>query len=183
MCLSPFLANRTLAIILRILIIIGIVIISAWTIVGIIELIIIGGYLLYTLFFLLFCLTMLVFLVLGFIGAGYHPVTKKNALVYMILFYVAVMASVGLFLLVGVSSLGLRKSCTAAITLERKQYTRLVYYSLDNTRNPVEKLKDSKNGLTVIGAFSIVASAYMLVLAIFATIHMSFSFFRQVCMI
>ena len=131
-------------------------------------------------YYLLFSLTMLVFLVFGFLGAGYHPVSNTSALPYLVLFYIATIVGAGVFLLIGVSVLPLTKSCTAAISLEKSQFSRILYYDYYDEQDLVGKLNRSKKGLIVTGILSIILSVYYCVLVIMTTIHMSFSFFRQV---
>ena len=131
-------------------------------------------------YYLLFALIMLVFLVFGFLGAGYHPVSNTTALPYLALFYIATLVGAGTFLFVGVSALGLTKSCTAAISLDKNQFERILYYDYYDEQDFVGKLNRSRKGLIVIGILSIILSVYFFALVIMTTIHMSFSFFRQV---
>lgn len=127
---------------------------------------------------------MICFLIVGFIGAGFHPVSKKDSIIFLILFYIALLASIGCFFILAMAALGLNATAPAAITLPEDQFHRLfIGLKLEKLKDPYGKLNSVKGNLSVIGALSIVIAVYFIVIAVTTTIHMSFDFFRRVCIL
>ena len=141
-----------------------------WAILGIWRIATYHKYYLPHIYFIYFSLLMIVLLIVGIVGAGYHPVSNKERLPCMALYFLSVGVGIGVFLYIGISSLGLMGEVEATIRIQLTDGC----LSGDNP-------SPYRTSLRILGALSIVASAYFIFLVVLTLIHMSFDFFRQVC--
>lgn len=172
--------NSKLRLVLRILAVFMTIWYFAMFVVSIVALASIRGYFLIGVMMLLLTCFGLACGVFGIIGAGYHPVTKRGSLIYMVITFIGYLGIIGSFSILACLSWGLVPTVDSTILLSTNDFKKSFPGCNDATiKNPLKLLATAKKMMSLVAVMCVLSVILTAIYLLVFTIHMSFSFSRR----